>query len=65
MKNLWGVLKGLLIVVIFQLTLVSCTEDNSEIIKSQDDKTQLEQDYQKTDPINGGGRDDDDEEGGS
>jgi hypothetical protein len=62
MRNLWGVLKGLLIVVIFQLTLASCTDD-SEIIKSQNDKTQLEQDYQKTEPVNGGGKDDDDEEG--
>jgi len=61
MKNLWGVLKGLLIVVIFQLTLISCTD--SEIIKSQGDETQLEQDYQKTNPANGGGKDDDDEEG--
>ena len=44
MKNLRGVLGGLLIIFLFQFTFVSCTDDNSEIIKSQDDKVE----FQKT-----------------
>ena len=41
MKNLRGVLGGLLIFVVFQLTLVSCTDSN-EIIKSQDESTEIQ-----------------------
>jgi hypothetical protein len=41
MKNLRGVLGGLLIVVIFQFTLVSCV-DNSEIIKNDNATTKID-----------------------
>ncbi len=58
MKNLRGVLGGLLIFVIFQLTLVSCT-DSSEIIKN--DGFQIEK--QAVNPENGGGGDEDVYEG--
>ncbi len=61
MKNLRGVLGGLLIVVIFQFTLISCT-DNSEIIKSQNENA--EQIHSKVTPSHGGGGDYDDEDDG-
>jgi hypothetical protein len=64
MKNLRGVLGGLLIVVIFQFTLVSCT-DNSEIIKSQDVE-QIQREVKMVVPTHqGGGDTTDDEEDGS
>ena len=49
MKNLRGVLGGLLIVVIFQFTLVSCT-DTSEIIKNQNDNIQIEKSGKEEEP---------------
>ena len=49
MKNLRGVLGGLLIVVIFQFTLVSCT-DTSEIIKNQNDNIQIEKSGKDEEP---------------
>jgi len=59
MKNLRGVLGGLLIVVVFQFTLVSCV-DNSEIIKNENS----EQIHSKVTPSHGGGGDYDDEDDG-
>ncbi len=53
---------AILVLIMVQFITISCTE-SGEII--QDDKTQIEQDYQKTDPDNGGGRDDDDEDDGN
>jgi len=53
---------AVLALIMLQFIMTSCTE-SGEII--QDDKTQIEQDYQKTDPVNGGGRDDDDEDDGN
>ena len=50
MKNLRGVLGGLLIAVIFQFTFVSCTQDNSEIIKNQDDKIELQKSGKDEEP---------------
>jgi hypothetical protein len=47
MKNLRGVLGGLLIVVIFQFTLVSCV-DNSEIIKN--DNVQIQKSGKEEEP---------------
>jgi len=65
MKNLRGVLGGLLIVVIFQFTLVSCA-DNSEIIKNQNDNVQIEnQKFGLIPPGQTGDNDDDDEEIGN
>ena len=42
MKNLRGVLGGLLIAVIFQFAFVSCTEDNSEIIKNDNTTSKID-----------------------
>ncbi|HHC78490.1 MAG TPA: hypothetical protein ENK46_01315 [Flavobacteriia bacterium] len=62
MKNLRGVLGGLLIFVIFQLTLVSCTDSN-EIIKSQDVE-QIQRETKMVVPGNQGDEDVDDDEQG-
>ncbi len=61
MKNLRGVLGELLIVVIFQFTLVSCT-DNSDIIKSQDVE-QIQRDAKMVVPPHVGGDKDDEDDG--
>ncbi len=52
---------AVLALIMLQFITTSCTE-SGEII--QDDKTQIEQEFQKTDPVNEGGKDDDDEDDG-
>ena len=52
---------AVLALIMLQFIMLSCTE-SEEII--QDDKTQIEQEFQKTNPVNEGGKDDEDEDGG-
>ncbi len=49
MKKLRVVLVGLILLFVIQFTLVSC-EDNSEIIKSQDDKIEFQKSEKDEEP---------------
>jgi len=52
MKKLRVVLVGVILLFGLQFTLVSC-EDNSEIIKSQDDKIEIEKSGKDEEPDRG------------